>query len=252
MGATVAAGASMAQRLYGEDLARVHIAGYGFHWKQAAPFILTTLERRGIRDGLVVDLGCGGGEWLRMLSDHGYDVCGVDISPAMIRESRRRAPRARLIRGSFVTADLPRCRAVTSLGEPINYTGGKREVQRTIARVAQVLEPGGLFIFDVRCPATHDVPPVTSVRMAHDWACISLNTENRRRHQLRREIVTFRKVGRTYRRHRETHVLHIYPPATVEQWLRHAGFAVRRDRGYGAYRFPSRQAAFVCTRQGPI
>jgi SAM-dependent methyltransferase len=238
----------MASSLYDEDLALVHIAGYGFHWEQAAPFILETLRARDVRDGLIVDLGCGGGQWLRVLSDAGYDVCGVDASPTMIRECRRLVPEARLVHGSFVTAALPRCRAVTSLGEPLNYTRGKRDIQRVIARVAKALEPGGLFIFDVRVPAARHVAPVTHVRQGEDWACISCTTENRERQTLRREITTFRRMGTRYRRRHATHVLQIYPPDEVERWLRRKGFTVRCYRGYGDYRFAGRQMAFVCRK----
>lgn len=39
----------------------------------------------------VLDLGCGVGRWSRMLAARGATVTGVDISPTMIREARRRA-----------------------------------------------------------------------------------------------------------------------------------------------------------------
>jgi len=39
----------------------------------------------------VLDIGCGVGRWSRMLAARGADVTGVDISPTMIEEARRRA-----------------------------------------------------------------------------------------------------------------------------------------------------------------
>jgi SAM-dependent methyltransferase len=39
----------------------------------------------------VLDLGCGIGRWSRLLAARGAMVTGVDISPTMIREARRRA-----------------------------------------------------------------------------------------------------------------------------------------------------------------
>ncbi len=40
-------------------------------------------------DACAVDLGCGRGEWLELLQQHGWHVEGVDTSPAMLEECRR-------------------------------------------------------------------------------------------------------------------------------------------------------------------
>jgi hypothetical protein len=34
--------------IYQEDLARIHIEGYGFHWEAAAPVVLRILRNSGI------------------------------------------------------------------------------------------------------------------------------------------------------------------------------------------------------------
>ena len=47
-------------------------------------FILKTLKKYGIRDGLVLDLGCGTGEMTRRLKNAGYDMIGVDVSAEML------------------------------------------------------------------------------------------------------------------------------------------------------------------------
>jgi hypothetical protein len=46
---------------YRDDLAYIHDAGFGHTARAAAPFLLEALERRRVRDGLVIDLGCGSG-----------------------------------------------------------------------------------------------------------------------------------------------------------------------------------------------
>lgn len=40
--------------------------------------------------GVVLDLGCGRGEWLEVLRENGYQCCGVDLNDAMLAESRIR------------------------------------------------------------------------------------------------------------------------------------------------------------------
>jgi len=99
---------------YGEDLAYVHDAGFTGYCLNAAPGLLRALKRNGITGGLVIDLGCGSGRWARELNQAGYEVLGVDQSPAFIRLARRIAPRSRFVNASLLRVALPACAAVTS------------------------------------------------------------------------------------------------------------------------------------------
>ena len=74
---------------YSEDLAYIHDAGYGDFARGAAPALLGALRAHGITTGRVVDLGCGSGIWAALLLDAGYEVLGIDISPAMIRLAKK-------------------------------------------------------------------------------------------------------------------------------------------------------------------
>jgi SAM-dependent methyltransferase len=237
-------------QIYGHDLAQVHITGYDFHWLGAASSILGWLQQSGIHSGTVVDLGCGGGQWLARLAKHGYDAVGVDVSSAMIRAARKCAPTAKIYRGSFADVELPTCDAVTSLGEPLNYLDGPRNFRRTLKNVATSLRPGGLFIFDVRTPPTKVIETRTAVRVGEDWACIALIDENSRR--IVRRITTFRGTGSIYHRGEETHTLRLYPKRAIAGWLRKLGFRVRIFRAYGDFRLGPRQAVFVARKPGEL
>lgn len=132
--------------IYQEDLAKIHIDGYAFHWEGAANAVLRFLRENAVEKGTVIDLGCGGGQWLERLSREGYTVCGVDQSESMIKAAKNRVPQAKLILGSFAKVALPDCDAVTSLGEPINYLDGQQSMRRVLRKVFQALRPGGVFI----------------------------------------------------------------------------------------------------------
>src|SRR5262245_38329190 len=106
---------------YGRDLAHIHEVGFGGFASGAAPALLALLRRSGVGSGLVVDLGCGPGHWAGALVAAGYDVLGIDISPSMVRLARRRVPTATFRTGSLFRTALPRCDAVTALGECFNY-----------------------------------------------------------------------------------------------------------------------------------
>ena len=138
---------------YERDLAYIHDTGFTGFARKAAPGLLRLLRQNRILGGLVVDAGCGSGVWARELSERGYDVLGIDISAYMIRLARRQAPAAKFQVGSFLSATLPPCDAVTSIGECVNYafdqTSGKKGLADFFRRVYGALRPGGVFIFDI-------------------------------------------------------------------------------------------------------
>ena len=53
----------------------------------------------------VLDLGCGSGIQSKQLIDEGLKVVGLDISPKMVAEARKRVPRAKFVVGDM--AKLP-------------------------------------------------------------------------------------------------------------------------------------------------
>jgi hypothetical protein len=71
-----------ADQLYRDDLAHIHIDGYGFHWNGAASVILQWLRACGIDRGLEVDLGCGSGQWLTRTDEEGYETVGLAVDDA--------------------------------------------------------------------------------------------------------------------------------------------------------------------------
>lgn len=245
-----------AQALYRDDLAHIHIAGYDFHWKGAAPAVLQWLRRAKITSGTVVDLGCGGGQWLQHLEAHGYTPVGIDQSAAMIRAAKRLIPKAKLIQGSFADVALPACDAVTSLGEPLNYLNSLSAFKRTLKNVYHALRPGGMFIFDVRVPPGKPIPTRTHARTGDDWACIAFIDEDISGRLVRR-ITSF--VGRshasssgsgrvTYHRDEEVHELKLFPSADMRTWLTNLGFRIRTARSYGAYRLAPRHIIFLARK----
>ena len=238
---------------YADDLTYIHDVGFGGFATRAAPGLLRLLERSGVGSGLVVDLGCGGGRWAQELSRRGYAVLGVDISSAMVRLARRRVRKGEFRRASFLTVRLPRCDAVTSLGECFNYMfdgqNNRRGLVRLFRRVHGALRPGGVFVFDMIGPGGEPDPNLSQRhRQGRDWAVLLDATEDRRRRELRREITTFRKTGRLYRKHREVHCLKLYSKSEIAARLRQVGFRVRFLKGYGRMKFGPGHAGFLARK----
>lgn len=221
-----------------EDLARVHDAGFGEFARSAAPGLLELLRTAGISAGRVVDLGCGSGIWAKELAAASYDVTGVDISPAMIALARERVPQGEFHVESCRTYALPSCRAVTALGEVLNYLHDRRQsasqLVRLFRRVHSALEPGGLLIFDVAEPGRSE-GRAPCFWEGDDWACLVRFETDRAKQRLCRRIVTFRKVGELYRRSEVVHRLQLYRGTELAERLREIGFRVRLLRRYGEF-----------------
>ena len=236
--------------LYDDDLAHIHVEGYGFHWAGAAAPILKWFDEFGISKGeRVVDLGCGGGQWLNRLAQEGYKACGIDVSESMIRIAKKNVPEASFLCDSFDEAAIPACVAATSLGEPLNYLNSGSAMRRTMSNVFAALQPGGVFVFDLRHPAKSAVAVRQHHQSGDDWFCHARIEENHRKKQLTRFITTFRlmKDGK-YRRDEEIHRLKVFSRAEVSEWLRKIGFRVQTKRGYGTYQLGQRQSVFICRK----
>jgi SAM-dependent methyltransferase len=236
---------------YGEDLAAIHDAGFSELSREAARALISILRRRGAPSGLVVELGCGSGILARELTKTGRPVLGVDISPAMIRLARKRAPRARFRVNSFRTAVLPRCAAVAAIGEVFSYRfDGRADLAPLLRRIHRALEPGGVLLFDVAAPGrVKGAQPVRKFVEREDWAVFVTLEQDARRRILTRTITSFRRLGRGHRRTEEVHRQRLFRRTEVEKLLRAAGFEVRTLAGYGRSRFPRGQIGFLARKR---
>jgi SAM-dependent methyltransferase len=238
---------------YQDDLAYIHDSGFGDFAREAAPSLLAILRRNGIRNGLVVDLGCGSGIWGGILLDQGYEVLGIDISSAMIRLARRRAPGAKFLVASLFDVPLPFCRAVTVVSEALNYTFDRRNESALIARffrrVFAALEPGGVLLLDFAEPGQVARGAVRqSFWDAEDWAVLLEARENHARRTLTREITSFRRSGKLFRRRDETHELRLYEAKAITAELERIGFAVTAHKAWGRWILPPAHSALIARK----
>jgi SAM-dependent methyltransferase len=222
--------------VYSEDLAAAHDEGFGDLARRAAPEIVRMLRAHGIRRGLVVDAGCGSGIATQHFAAQGYDVVGIDASPAMIRLARARAPQARFRVASIDRAALPPCDAVTAMGEVITYArGGLPAVRRFFGRARSALRPGGLLVFDfIESPARRTYTMKWAA--GADWVLASQATLDAAGRLLTRRIVIVRTSAGRMRCTRETHRVHIFRRSEIADALARARFRVRMARSYGRYR----------------
>lgn len=244
--------------MYSSDLAYVHDCGFGDYARRAAPELERLLRDHGIRRGLVVEFGCGGGTVARHLTSAGYELLGIDISPAMIRIARTRAPGARFRVGSLASARIPACDAIVAIGEVVTYMvndplrkAAARTHQRQLAdffrRAFRALRPGGLLIFDFMESPERRTYAAKS-RGGADWAIALSAHIDRTGRTLTRRMVIFREIEGVLRRSEETHYVRIYPRAAIVAALRRAGFSVVVRGRLGKVRLAAGDALVIARR----
>ena len=239
-------------KYYKKDLAFIHDAGFSEWALRSAPGLLQILKRNGIRDGLVVDLGCGSGVWAHALTEAGFSVLGIDISGSMVALARKRAPAAEFRVGSIFRTRIPCCHAVTSISECLNYlfdSAHDGRIPRLFERIYNALTPGGVFVFDIAEPGQlKRGSPTKGFTEGDGWVVLVEKDEDSSRGVLTRRITSFRKAGTDYRRSHEVHRQQLLRSSDLAKELRRAGFKVTIRRGYGEYRLPPGHAVLIARK----
>ena len=120
--------------------------------------LVRMLDGFGIRDGLVAELGCGTGTLTELLARRGFDMIGIDSSEQMLSRAAEKKAASGLnilyllqdMRGFELYGTV---RAVVSLCDTMNYLADVQELQTVIRLADNYLDPGGVFIFDLKTDA---------------------------------------------------------------------------------------------------
>lgn len=96
--------------------------------------------------GPACDMGCGPGHVAGYLQALGVDVCGIDLSPAMIEQARRLNPGVSFRQGDMTALDLPDASfsGIAAFYSIIHIPRG--EVVAALGEWRRVLQPGGLLL----------------------------------------------------------------------------------------------------------
>lgn len=116
---------------------------------QHKPLDRQLLDRFAMRvrgNGWCCDIGCGPGHVARHLHEQGAQVCGIDLSDAMIRRARELNPGISFQQGDMTALSLPdeRYTGITAFYSlihipPAGMVAALRELRR-------VLKPGGILL----------------------------------------------------------------------------------------------------------
>lgn len=116
-------------------------------------YLKSLLYEYGVREGLVLELGCGTGNMTEILAQSGYDMIGVDNAEEMLEiaiEKRMKSGLDIL----YLQQDMREfelygtVKAIVSVCDSVNYILEEEELEEVFRLVNNYLDPGGVFIFD--------------------------------------------------------------------------------------------------------
>lgn len=191
------------------------------------------LEEYGIRQGLILDLGCGTGSMTELLADKGYDMIGVDNSEEMLDLAMAK----RTVSGHdilYLLQDMREfelygtVRAVISACDSVNYITDPDELTETFALVNNYLDPEGLFLFDFNTEYKYRevLGDTTIAENREECSFIWENFYDPSEQINEYDLTIFVKEGTLYKKFEETHFQRGYTLEEMKNCLEQAGLEI--------------------------
>lgn len=147
---------------YGDDFAPIYNMRWGGFADRVAPQIRTFYETTeiGRQNRNLLDLCCGTGQLALHFLEHGYQVLGLDLSPAMLAHARDNASayvadgRARFIEGDAADYEVPGTYGLAvATFDALNHLPDRIALQGCFDATRAALVDNGIFIFDLNTRA---------------------------------------------------------------------------------------------------
>lgn len=192
-------------------------------------FIRRKLSKYGIKDGIMLDLGCGTGTLTGLLSDAGYDMIGVDSSIEMLDIAKEKLGDRQDI--LFLCQDMREfelygtVKAIVCVCDSINYILEKEELREVFKLVNNYLDPDGIFLFDFRTPFSYEEIGAETIaenreEMSFIWDNYYYEEQKINEYEL---SLFIREDGNLFRKYTETHYQRAYSLEEMREVLEDSG-----------------------------
>ena len=200
-------------------------------YEEWADYVQSLLMEYEVREGLVLELGCGTGNLTEILASRGYDMIGVDLSADMLdiaMEKRERSGRDILylmqdMRGFELYGTV---RAAVSICDSMNYLQEEKDLLSTFKLVNNYLDPGGIFIFDLNTAYKYRelIGDTTIAENREGASFIWENTWYEEEKVNEYDLTIFAETENgLYQKFEETHFQRAYDLKTVKRLIAEAG-----------------------------
>jgi len=200
-------------------------------YDQFADFYESIFRRMDKRPELVLDLACGTGSMSFALARRGYEVIGVDASADMLSQAVGKSCDDSCVRPIFLCQSMEHLdlygtvQAAVCALDSVNYVTDPKALQEAFRLVHLFLEPGCVFIFDMKTPQGLRILDQTAyTRECREAFCVYQADYNTGKAILTYTIDLFERDGSRYRRETEYHRERAYEIDEIRTMLHNAGF----------------------------
>ncbi|SDZ40251.1 Methyltransferase domain-containing protein [Proteiniborus ethanoligenes] len=193
-------------------------------------FIKDILIAYNVKSQEVLEIGCGTGNFTRLLCEAGYKVTAFDLSEDMLSIAYDKLNSYRniqLLNQDMTDFNINKSfEAIISVCDSINYLVDYLDLEKCFNRVYSHLEPGGIFVFDINSfyKLKHIIGNNTFIEdneaIFYVWENEFFEEDN----TCEFYITFFVKSQDLYKRFDEVHIEKAYTYLEIEKTLKKAGF----------------------------
>jgi SAM-dependent methyltransferase len=195
-----------------------------------AEYIEHLLKKSNIKDGLILELGCGTGSITARLAEKGYDMIGIDASEDMLAIARENSEVSNN-KILYLCQDMRdfelygTVAAVISVCDSMNYITTEEDLSMVFRLVNNYLDPGGLFLFDLDTQYAYEevLGDSTIAENREEGSFIWENTYYPEEMINEINLTLFIPQEALFQKHEETHYRRAYAIDTIKRLIEEAG-----------------------------
>jgi len=199
-------------------------------YKRWTDYLELLFKRNGASPSLILELGCGTGNFCIELAKRGYEMIGIDSSVDMLSRAKSKSADEGLD-VLYLNQDMTAFElygtvdAAICLVDSINYVLRKDKLAGLFNLVRNYLNPGGIFIFDVNTEYKFENTLRDGVfyEVREDVAYIWQSRYQKKNRICRYDLTFFVNSGTAYDRYDETHYERAYSTQELKTAIKKAG-----------------------------
>ncbi len=228
-------------------------------YEEWTDYVKELLADEGVRDGILLDLGCGTGSVTELLAQSGFDMIGIDNSEEMleIAMEKREASGLDIL---YLLQDMREfelygtVKGAVSICDSMNYILEDEDLLEVFKLVHNYLDNDGIFIFDLNTMYKYEEVLADNTfaedREESSFIWENFYDEEEMINQYDLSLFVQEEDGR-YRKYEETHLQRAYEQERVEELIKASGLELLHVYDAFTKELPadtSERIYFVCRR----